>query len=104
MVRFLLRLFGLLFLAAGFTYLVYDGTKSVADSTVYVTTLGEAWAALHPNSFQWLAPAIEGVAAWLWNPIIVTVLEQPAWLVLGIIGAALIVLGRKRRPLIGYAR
>ena len=31
-------------------------------------------------------------------------LDQPAWLVLGIVGALLIVLGRKKRKLIGFAR
>jgi hypothetical protein len=32
------------------------------------------------------------------------VLEQPVWLVFGIIGGLLILLGRKKKPLIGYAR
>ena len=31
-------------------------------------------------------------------------LDQPTWLVLGIVGAILILLGRKKRKLIGYAR
>jgi hypothetical protein len=44
------------------------------------------------------------VSPWLWNPVIMTVLEQPVWLVFGIIGAALILLGRKKKPLIGYVR
>ncbi len=44
------------------------------------------------------------MAEWLWNPVIQTILEQPTWLVLGMIGAILIVLGRKRKPLIGYGR
>jgi hypothetical protein len=44
------------------------------------------------------------VAEWLWNPVIITVLEQPVWLVFGIIGVVLILLGRKKKPLIGYAR
>ena len=33
-----------------------------------------------------------------------TVLEQPVWLAFGIIGVALILLGRKKKPLIGYVR
>jgi len=32
------------------------------------------------------------------------VLNAPSWLVLFICGAILILLGRKKRPLIGYAR
>jgi hypothetical protein len=32
------------------------------------------------------------------------VLTAPAWLVLGVVAVVLIVLGRKKKPLIGYAR
>jgi hypothetical protein len=40
----------------------------------------------------------------LWNPVAVTVLAAPAWSVLGVFGILLLLLGRKRKPLIGYAR
>jgi hypothetical protein len=36
--------------------------------------------------------------------LIQSVLEQPAWLVLGILGILLMLLGRRKKPLIGYAR
>jgi hypothetical protein len=36
--------------------------------------------------------------------VALTVLEQPGWLVLGVVGILLILLGRKKKPLIGYAR
>jgi hypothetical protein len=32
------------------------------------------------------------------------ILTAPAWLVLGIIGAVLMLIGRKKKPLIGYVR
>ena len=35
MIRFLLRFIGLLSLALAFIFLVYDGTKSIADQTLY---------------------------------------------------------------------
>jgi Flp pilus assembly protein TadB len=35
---------------------------------------------------------------------LVYVLDQPVWLVLAVIAAILILLGRKKKPLIGYAR
>ena len=44
------------------------------------------------------------VAVWLWDPVIQTVLEQPASLVFGIIGILLMLVGRKKKPLIGCAR
>jgi hypothetical protein len=65
----------------------------------------QLWSNIHQNSLSLLQPAVEHyVSPWLWNPVIMTVLEQPVWLVFGIIGAALILLGRKKKPLIGYVR
>lgn len=105
MIRGFLRFLGLLFLAGAFIFLIYDGTKSIADHTMYVTPLGFVWASIHQNSLLLLQPAIERyVAVWLWNPVIQTLLEQPMWFVLGIFGAILVLLGRKKKPLIGYAR
>ena len=105
MIRGFLRFFGLLFFAGAFIFLIYDGTKSIADHSLYVTPLGYVWASIHQNSLLLLQPAIERhVAVWLWNPVIQTVLEQPIWLVLGIAGIILILLGRRKKRLIGYAR
>ena len=105
MIRFLLRFIGLWILAAAFLLLIYDGTKSIAGKKVILTPFGEMWNAVHSTSLQLLQPAIERhVAGWLWDPVALSVLTAPAWLVLGIIGIVLIVLGRKQKPLIGYAR
>jgi len=105
MIRFLLRFLGLWILAAAFVWLVVDGTKSIAGNSLSFTQLGKTWYDLNPNSLQLLQPAIERhVAVWLWNPVIQTVLEQPTWLVLGVVGSILILLGRKKKPLIGYGR
>ena len=105
MIRFLLRFLGLWILAAAFVWVVIDGTKSIAGNGISFTRLGQTWYDLNPNSLQLLQPAIERhVAVWLWNPVIQTVLEQPTWLVLGVLGAVLILLGRKKRPMIGYGR
>jgi hypothetical protein len=105
MIRFLLRFLGLWILAAAFLWLVIDGTKSIAGNALSFTQLGKTWYDLSPNSLQLLQPAIERhVAVWLWNPVIQTVLEQPTWLVLGVLGSVLILLGRKKKPLIGYGR
>ena len=41
---------------------------------------------------------------WVWDPGVTSVLDQPAWLILGAVGIVLILLGRKKKPLIGYAR
>jgi hypothetical protein len=105
MIRFLLRFLGVLMLAVAFVSLVIDGTGWVANGILNSTQVGQLWFMVHQNSLLLLQPAVERhVAVWLWNPVITTVLEQPVWLVFGIIGAVLILLGRKKKPLIGYAR
>jgi len=104
MIRSLFRLLGLVFLAAGFVFFIYDGTKSIADQTVYISKFSLTWTEIHQQSLQLLQATVEQKAAWLWNPVIQTILEQPTWLVLGTLGMILILLGRKKKPLIGYAR
>jgi len=105
MIRFLFRFVGLWILAAGFVFFVYDGTRSIAANALHMTKLGEIWNAVHSTSLQLLQPAIERhVAVWLWDPVILSVLTAPIWLVFGVLGALLILLGRKKKPLIGYAR
>jgi hypothetical protein len=104
MIRFLLRFLGVWVLAAAFVFVVYDGTKSIADKGVYYTTVENIWAWVHQDSLQALRPAIEPHAAFLWDPVMVTLLAAPGSLTLGLLGAIMIVLGRKKKPLIGYAR
>ena len=105
MIRFLFRFVGLILLALAFIFLVYDGTKSIAGDQIYFTKLGDVWNAIHSTSLQLLQPAIERhVAQWLWDPVILSVLTAPACLVFAVIGAILMLLGRKKKPLIGYAR
>ena len=104
MIRFLFRFLGLLCLALAFILLVYDGTKSIADQRIYITSVTDVWVAVHEASLTQLKPAVERLAVWLWDPIVVKILNAPGALVLAIIGTLLILLGRKKRPLIGYAR
>ncbi len=105
MIRFLLRLFGLWLLAAAFLFFVYDGTKSIAGNALYITSLGDTWNVIHSTSLQSLQPVIErNVAPWLWDPVAVSILAAPTWFVFGVLGALLVLLGRKKKPLIGYIR
>jgi hypothetical protein len=105
MIRFLFRFLGLLCLALAFILLVYDGTKSIADQKwFYITTVNDLWVGLDQNSLMRLKPAVERLSAWLWDPVMIKILNAPSELVLAIIGTVLILLGRKKRRLIGYAR
>jgi len=105
MIRGLLRLIGVIVLAAGFILLMYDGAKSIADSRVYIYKLGQLWTDIHVASLQSAQARVqETLPSVIWDPVITTILDQPSWLIFGIVGIVLILLGRKRKPLIGYAR
>ena len=105
MIRFVFRFLGLWILAAGFVFLVRDGTKSIAGNSVFMTSLRDDWNNIHGTSLESLQALTEKYAgAALWEFASAYVLAAPTWLVLGIIGSILILLGRKRKPLIGYGR
>src|SRR4030081_866702 len=104
MIRGFFRLVGLLLLAGGFIFLVYDGARSIADQTVRLTRLGEVWNDIHQGSQQVFRTMVEGASPWLWNSVIKVVLNQPVWGVMGVLGILLMLLFRPRKPLIGYSR
>jgi hypothetical protein len=72
---------------------------------VFITRLGEDWNNLHPTSQDSLKALADRYAVpWLWELAVQYVLAAPSWLVLGIIGSIFILIGRKKKPLIGYGR
>jgi hypothetical protein len=105
MIRFLLRFFGLCLLALAFIFFVYDGTKAIANQQWIYMKVSDAWAIVDQSSLVKLQPAIEAHGPhWLWDPVTLTVLNAPTWVVLAVLAAILILLGRKKKPLIGYGR
>jgi hypothetical protein len=104
MIRGLFRFIGVLLLAAGFIFLIYDGQRSIADQTVRLTRLGEFWNDINQASQQSLQTLVEANAPWLWNSAGKFILNQPTWAVLGVLGILLMLLFRPRKRLIGYAR
>jgi hypothetical protein len=110
MFRFLFRFAGLVVIALSFLFVVYDGTKSIADQTIYIyiyiSRVASTWENIHHSSLSAVEPAVETLAgAWVWNDVIQPYfLEQPTALVLVVIGALLVLLGSKKKPRIGYAR
>ena len=105
MIRFLFRLLGLFALAAAFILVVYDGTKSIAGNQLYLTSVSTLWGLVHAASLAALKPAISPYAGGiLWDPVAVSVLAAPGWVVFGVLGILFMVLGRPKKPLIGYER
>lgn len=101
--RFVVRVLGLLLLAAGFVGLVIDGTKSIANSQVEFTPLGELAFLVFPRQFPILEPAItRHVHPFLWDPILLNFFLLPASVIGFALGALLLWLGQKPPEPIGY--
>jgi hypothetical protein len=101
MVRFVFRFFGLVLLALSFLVVVHDGTKSIADQTVYISRMGATWENIHQSSLSALEPTVEKLGgASIWNDLVQPYfLKQPTSLVLAIIAAVFILLGEKKKPI-----
>jgi hypothetical protein len=105
MIRFFFRAIGLLFMAAAFVFFVYDGTKSIAGNAVFYTPLTDTWNSVNATSLQQLQPAIERYGGKIaWDLIAQWILAAPTFAVFGVIGALFVLIGRKKKPLIGYDR
>ena len=105
MIRFFFRLIGLLCLAAAFVLVIYDGTKSIAGNNIYITSVRALWDLINAGSLANLKPVIVPYAnGMLWDPVMLTFLAAPSWAVLGFLGIIFVLLGRRKKPLIGYAR
>jgi hypothetical protein len=104
MIRFLFRLLGLCLLAAAFVLFVYDGTKSIANHDLIYTRLDDVWAIVDQSSLNAVQGWLKQKVVWAWDPYLQSGFGLPAWTVVGIVGAVFILLGRKKKPLIGYAR
>lgn len=100
MFRFLLRFLGVWLLALGFVLLVVDGSRSIADNELAMAPLGELLFDLDPALLNQMQAGIErNLHPLVWDPIVQSLLLVPGWIVVGGLGAALVMLGRKREPI-----
>ena len=105
MIRFLLRFLGLLLLALAFIFVIYDGMKSIADRNFYATALEPVLdrdPRRQPASGAGVGRAPVRHAVEARRSRRCSTSRPPA--VFAVLGIVLIVLGRKKKPLIGYAR
>ena len=99
MIRFTLRFIGFWFLAAALVALVIDGTKSIADSAMVTTSTGSYLREYAPTTLQQLEFGVQNNlgSPLLWDYFFVPLLGWPAFVLLGLIGILLTLLGRRRR-------
>ena len=104
MLRWLLRLIGYLCLAAGFITFVVDGARYVANNAWTPLRLGPTLSAVMPRAYgSWETAAKARLPGVLWDPGLVTALTVPFFIVATVLGALLLLLGRKPKALIGYS-
>jgi hypothetical protein len=103
MFRFLLRTLGLFFLAGAFAALIVDGTRSIAGGALSLTSFGATLAWIAPDKVGGLKPALSHINSFLWDPVAVHLLMLPTWLVIGGLGALIMLASQKPRPKIGYS-
>jgi hypothetical protein len=102
MLRFLLRLLGYLSVAAGFVGLVLDGARTIANSTLLFTPLGDTLAILLRERYALIQPMVErNIHPLLWDPTLLTLMKAPTALVAFAIGFLLLWLGARPKPQIG---
>src|SRR6202140_144629 len=104
MIRGFFRLVGLLLLAGGFIFMVYDGARWVGDQNLRFTRFGQFWNDIHQSSQQAFRAWVESTAPWLWSDFVRGILDRPVFAVLGVLAILLMLLFRPRKPLIGYSR
>lgn len=105
MIRFLFRFIGLILLALAFILVIYDGMKSIVGNGLLITNTRTLWELVSAGSLVKLKPMIEPYAGGLlWDPIMLAILATPSWSLLGFFGILLLLFGRRKKPLIGYAR
>jgi hypothetical protein len=104
MIRFVLRFVGLCLLATAFVFFVYDGTKSIANQQFVPLKVGELWADIDQHSLNAVQDWFKAKLLWAWDPYVQGFFDLPSWAVLAVIAAILVMLGRKKKRLIGYAR
>ena len=97
MLSVLVRLIGLLSLAASFAWLIVDGTASIAKSALVVTPLSSPLA----GKLAAMRTAIVKLSPVLWDPVATDLLAGPVWAWLALVGLMLIWVARRRRPAIG---
>ena len=105
MIRFFLRFIGIVLLALAFIFVIYDGVKSIADHMFYATRIEQFWVEVNSRSLQSVRDSVEhytGTPLWGW--VVEPILNQPIALVFGALSVLLILLGRKKKPLIGFVR
>ena len=91
------RILGLILAGLAAVLLALDLDRLVQSGRFNPTDVGALWYLVHPESLQLLQPAVERhIHPFLWDPITITILLSPAFLVFGVLAILLLMVGQRR--------
>jgi len=88
MLRLLMLLAGYLALVGCFVSAVIDGARSIAGGSLSLTTMGDV---VRGQLFA-IQQAVTQIHPLIWDPVFLRLMRLPLWLVLGVLGIALVLL------------
>nr|WP_210309640.1 hypothetical protein [Ochrobactrum sp. Marseille-Q0166] len=92
-----MRSFAVVCLALGVIFAILDGARSVGASAFVTKPLLDIWARAAPEILgDAEALVTHYISAGVWNGIIVSALEQPGWVVFGVLALLFYVAGHRR--------
>ena len=75
-----------------------DGVSSLEQETLVIRRVGQIWFEIDPPSLNLAQAVVERYAApWLWDDVIIHILQLPAVAIFAVLGVAFMVLSRSSR-------
>lgn len=96
--KFLFRVFGYAFLSIAIIAGIADASTSIAQSQLYLASLGQVWANVSPATLELSRAYMQGnLHLAFWEPGLETVLTWPVWAVFASLGLLCLWFGARRR-------
>jgi hypothetical protein len=100
--RLLFRLLAMVALAIAVIMAVLDATRTVAASQLVMTPLATSWLAVSPETLNTVQEFVRAkIHPLVWDPVITGILNQPGFIVFGVLAFLLYAIGRKPPRRIG---
>lgn len=98
MIRLFAKLIGLISLALVAITAILDITRSIANSEMTLTPLGQEWFNFHLPSLNGFQVGIERHLGfpWLWENVVQNILLAPSWIVFAVLALIFLWLGRRK--------
>ncbi|MCT7376170.1 hypothetical protein [Chelativorans salis] len=100
--RFVLRLLSMFALAVAVIMAVVDATRSIAAGAWKPTPLGQSWQSTSPDTYALVQDAVERTVPMLWEPVVVSILALPGWLIFALLAFLFYAIGHRRQRRSGF--